>query len=875
MIKRSLILVVLLASFSSSEKLKTVYSPFTSKLDYITQLTSSTIGDAADLSANECVQTDANGAIKSSGGACGGGGMTPGNTDYIQVRSTLQSGSTFYVSSGTVDGNFYTGQYVNGRTVIMRSGSTSAEQTILELNDGSTTSGTKFSLAFTEGSSSFPMAKLQAHDATSGGTNTGGTLRVYTSPDGSSYLSVAPLTIASKLTASGSLFSTGSLGINQETPTALVDIKQTAHGFTSNYPLLKLAPDSLNTFSPLIVLGASGSNAFRVNRTSTSIEGVGGLVVTASATVTGAAGASVTYGVTAGSFTTTDDPYAAGWDGSSQVPTKNAVYDKIETLAGGGGGASALAVNWDAVKITSPTASLNFISPLVVTSVGSGTTAQISLDASSVTLQGQNLIKLQSTLQSAATFYVSSGTAVQMNVGTLKFADGTSQSTFGILNSASLQTGTALISGLFSTNDAYYLDQFDRWLWDGGAAGTQSTFVGNVSPSGVVISGATSDTCVGYASCNTLTTGDRNTNMGWRSGNNITTGNDNSCYGSQACEELDDGEQNAVFGSVAGNAMTSARQNSIFGYTAGDHLTTGEDNALFGYNTGELMTNANNNSCFGAGACNDVTVGVSNVCLGGSDGTTQACQSIVSGSSNTAVGSGAGGALSQNGANSGMVFLGWQAQVNGAITDKLINAGAIGYKATVSSSNTLRLGGTLTNALTVDMSTMTVSSGTISTLYVSDLTASRPTLTDGNKKLVSGQIDFANTNHVTGVQAAAQEPAHTGDVTNSAASLAMTAASTQANIRTFTGSITMTSSNTVTGAGGVLTTFGVQGSSLVAVSSYVQLFSRTIAQIAAITPTVVGQEYYCNNCSNTATCISTGTTIGGFGRGSSRTTACN
>jgi hypothetical protein len=31
-----------------------------------------------------------------------------------------------------------------------------------------------------------------------------------------------------------------------------------------------------------------------------------------------------------------DDPYAAGWDGNLEVPTKNAVYDKIETLGGGG-----------------------------------------------------------------------------------------------------------------------------------------------------------------------------------------------------------------------------------------------------------------------------------------------------------------------------------------------------------------------------------------------------------------------------------------------------------------------------------------------------------------------------------------------------------
>lgn len=34
-----------------------------------------------------------------------------------------------------------------------------------------------------------------------------------------------------------------------------------------------------------------------------------------------------------GSLTVADDAYASGWNGSTQVPTKNALYDKIETLA--------------------------------------------------------------------------------------------------------------------------------------------------------------------------------------------------------------------------------------------------------------------------------------------------------------------------------------------------------------------------------------------------------------------------------------------------------------------------------------------------------------------------------------------------------------
>lgn len=41
---------------------------------------------------------------------------------------------------------------------------------------------------------------------------------------------------------------------------------------------------------------------------------------------------------TSSTVSVADDAYAAGWNGSTAVPTKNAVYDKIETLSGGSGG---------------------------------------------------------------------------------------------------------------------------------------------------------------------------------------------------------------------------------------------------------------------------------------------------------------------------------------------------------------------------------------------------------------------------------------------------------------------------------------------------------------------------------------------------------
>lgn len=61
---------------------------------------------------------------------------------------------------------------------------------------------------------------------------------------------------------------------------------------------------------------------------------------------------------------------------------------------------------------------------------------------------------------------------------------------------------------------------------------------------------------------------------------------------------------------------------------------------------------------------------------------------------------------------------------------------------------------------------------------------------------------------LTGTLAAAQEPAHTGDVTNSAGSLALTLAASIPGAKTWTGS------STITGAGGLGVTFGISAATI-------------------------------------------------------------
>ena len=62
--------------------------------------------------------------------------------------------------------------------------------------------------------------------------------------------------------------------------------------------------------------------------------------------------------------------------------------------------------------------------------------------------------------------------------------------------------------------------------------------------------------------------------------------------------------------------------------------------------------------------------------------------------------------------------------------------------------------------------------------------------------------------------------------------------------------------------------------SITADSGYMQLASKTVSQLGAITPSAVGQHYYCSDCATVPVCISTGTNKGAFSIVTNKTSAC-
>ncbi len=55
----------------------------------------------------------------------------------------------------------------------------------------------------------------------------------------------------------------------------------------------------------------------------------------------------------------------------------------------------------------------------------------------------------------------------------------------------------------------------------------------------------------------------------------------------------------------------------------------------------------------------------------------------------------------------------------------------------------------------------------------------------------------------------------------------------------------------------------------------VGLYSRTKAQILALTPAAAGQIYFCSDCTAVSICVSTGTAAGAFVKATDKTAACD
>lgn len=359
------------------------------------------------VTAQGLITAQANGAAGGGGGGVNSG--TIGQMAYYAVNGTTVSGTSNLVNNTSsittnVTINALFGEKLSSETI------TTLSPGIMYIVSGSsnvTTSGppgSSFQLDFTSGSvlgadatlAFSPTTKQLSAASIAVGTGTlPGFLGLYElQANGTNYAGWV---------ASSSFPITYSIQMPTTTPVANQVMLLSAISTTNPYyPAVSTA----TWYNPPFA-GACGANQYEtgdVSGTGPSCAQVGAAQISNGSLGAGVIASSLTVsGVTAGSYTNTNLTVSA-----------QGIITAASNGSAGGGGGSSLAVGTGTVsnftnQVSSPTSVISLLGGQFL-DTSNGTTNFIALNGSSVTLQGQNVIFLQNTLQSGSTFYVSSGT---------------------------------------------------------------------------------------------------------------------------------------------------------------------------------------------------------------------------------------------------------------------------------------------------------------------------------------------------------------------------------------------------------------------------------------------------------------------------------
>lgn len=314
------------------------------------------------------------------------------------------------------------------------------------------------------------------------------------------------------------------------------------------------------------------------------------------------------------------------------IPTTNIADGAISTtkIADSAVTAAKIANNQVVRSLNGLTDSVNLAAGANVTITPSGNTLTISASAA-----GGNFIHNTTAQQAGSNFNISgNGTAANL-------------------------TASSTLSGNVVNATTQYNIGGTRVL---SVAGNANTFAG--ATAGHNNSSGASNSFFGASSGYSNTEGYSNSFFGTSSGLSNITGIYNSFFGTSAGYNNTTGHTNAFFGTSAGYNNTTGSVNAFLGRSAGWSNTTGDSNTYVGTSAGFYSTTGSNNSFVGTSAGYNSTEGYNNSFFGYGAGL-----SNLTGHDNTLIGIGAD--VSAN---------------------NLSFATAIGAQATVSSNNTIVLG---------------------------------------------------------------------------------------------------------------------------------------------------------------------------------------
>lgn len=165
-------------------------------------------------------------------------------------------------------------------------------------------------------------------------------------------------------------------------------------------------------------------------------------------------------------------------------------------------------------------------------------------------------------------------------------------------------------------------------------------------------------------------------------------GTHNASFSRNAYSSLTSGTGNAIFNVFGGQVLTSGTGNVIFAGIAGQSLTTGSSNILIGNSAGGPISTGNSSIIIGTSAGDSLSTPDFNIIIGSDAG-----HALQTGHRNVIMGAAAGSWSGGGFATyDHCIFLGYQAIPN---TSNLTNAVAIGYGASVTTSNSMVLGSAL------------------------------------------------------------------------------------------------------------------------------------------------------------------------------------
>jgi len=328
-----------------------------------------------------------------------------------------------------------------------------------------------------------------------------------------------------------------------------------------------------------------------------------GIVVrdlTATGTVTGIAGGSID-----------DTAYGAGWDGdTTTIASKNALYDKIETISGGSSGWTdgtnvvypTVASDNVAIGTTAATTSLEIYN-------GNITFNQLKQPSAPTLATGAAGV-LTGSYKYCVSFYSSAGETRCSNASST-VSPSSQQVTVTIPVSTETITGRKIYRTLANaTSEATgHLVAFlvttvaDNSTTSYSDNSTDTTIQGNGKP---IWNTSISPRTYLRNSTGTIETGFLGQDdyiAGYQAGHSVTLGNYT-------------GWQNTLIGAQVGYHITSALRNAAFGYNSMNSNQNGDFNAGFGPWTLYGLVSGDNNSAFDHGSLENMTLGSDNTAYG-------------------------------------------------------------------------------------------------------------------------------------------------------------------------------------------------------------------------------------------------------------------